>query len=93
LPKQTAHTAHPAASPLGEHIEVRPVTLPTQEGHEAPSRVPGYSLSEIDREVLRLATAGPVGPLSVSRALGMAKSSAVGRLRRLEPMGLPVNRP
>lgn len=90
LPKQTAHAAHPAASPLDEHLEVRSVTLPTQEGHEAPSRGPDYSLSEIDREVLRLAAAGPVGPSSVSRVLGIAKSSAGDRLRRLERMGLLV---
>ncbi len=94
LPKQTAHAAHPAASPLGEHLkehlEVRPVTLPTQEGHEAPSRGPDYSLSEVDREVLRLAAAGPVGPSSISRVLGIAKSSASDRLRRLERLGLLV---
>jgi len=68
----------------------KPVTLPTQEGHEAPSRGPDFSLSEIDREVLRLAAAGPVGPSSVSRVLGIAKSSAGDRLRRLERMGLVV---
>lgn len=94
LPKQTAHAAHPAASPLGEHLkehlEVRPVTLPTQEGHEAPSRGPDYSLSEVDREVLRLAAAGPVGPSSISRVLGIAKSSAGDRLQRLERLGLLV---
>ncbi|MGK0620095.1 helix-turn-helix domain-containing protein [Meiothermus cerbereus] len=40
--------------------------------------------------MLRLAAAGPVGPSSVSRALGIAKSSASDRLRRLERLGLLV---
>lgn len=47
-------------------------------------------LSETDREVLRLAAAGPVGPSAIARALGIAKSSAGDRLRRLERMGLLV---
>lgn len=84
LPKLTAHAAPE------KHLEVRPVTLPTQEGHEAPSRGPDFPLSEVDREVLRLAAAGPVGPSSVSRVLGIAKSSAGDRLRRLERLGLLV---
>jgi uncharacterized membrane protein len=80
LPRQTVYEEHP---------EVRPVTLPTQEGHEATSGQ-DFPLSEADQEVLRLAAAGPVGPSSVSRALGIAKSSASDRLRRLERMGLLV---
>ena len=67
-----------------------PLPLPTQEGHEAPTREADSPLSEADQEVLRLAAAGPVGPSSVSRALGIAKSSASGRLRRLERLGLLV---
>ena len=66
------------------------MTLPTQEGHEASSKGPDFPLSEVDREVLRLAAAGPVGPSSVSRVLGIAKSSAGDRLRRLERLGLLV---
>lgn len=50
------------------------------------------SLSEADREVLRLAALGPVGPSGLSRALGIAKSSAGDRLKRLERMGLLVKR-
>jgi uncharacterized membrane protein len=67
-----------------------PLPLPTQEGHEAPTREADFPLSEADQEVLRLAAAGPVGPSSVSRALGIAKSSASDRLRRLERLGLLV---
>jgi len=66
-----------------------PLPLPTQEGHEATSGQ-DFPLSEADQEVLRLAAAGPVGPSSVSRALGIAKSSASDRLRRLERLGLLV---
>ena len=80
LPRQTVYEEHP---------EVRPVTLPTQ--HEAPSGQ-DFPLSAADQEVLRLAAAGPVGPSSVSRALGIAKSSASDRLRRLERLGLLVKR-
>ncbi|RIH90146.1 hypothetical protein Mlute_00068 [Meiothermus luteus] len=80
LPRQTVYEEHP---------EVRPVTLPTQEGHEATSGQ-DFPLSAVDQEVLRLAAAGPVGPSSVSRALGIAKSSASDRLRRLERLGLLV---
>ncbi|MFS8797402.1 hypothetical protein NW807_09480, partial [Synechococcus sp. R70.1] len=53
--------------------------LPTQEGHEAPTR-----------EVLHLATAGPVGPSSVSRAPEVAESLASDRLWRSERMELLV---
>ena len=81
LPRQTVYEEHP---------EVRPVTLPTQEGHEAPTREADFPLSEAEQEVLRLAAAGPVGPSSVSRVLGIAKSSASDRLRRLERLGLLV---
>jgi uncharacterized membrane protein len=66
-----------------------PLPLPTQEGDEATSGQDS-PLSEADQEVLRLAAAGPVGPSSVSRALGIAKSSASDRLRRLERLGLLV---
>ena len=68
-----------------------PLPLPTQEGHEATSGQ-DFPLSAADQEVLRLAAAGPVGPSSVSRALGIAKSSASDRLRRLERLGLLVKR-
>jgi len=68
-----------------------PLPLPTQEGHEATSGQDS-PLSAADQEVLRLAAAGPVGPSSVSRALGIAKSSASDRLRRLERLGLLVKR-
>lgn len=74
--------------PLGQMA--KPVTLPAREGHEAPSRGQDFPLSETDREVLRLAAAGPVGPSAIARALGIAKSSAGDRLRRLERMGLLV---
>lgn len=47
-------------------------------------------LAESDKEVLRLATLGPVGPSGISRALGIAKSSAGDRLKKLERMGLLV---
>ncbi|MCX7741443.1 MAG: transcriptional regulator [Meiothermus sp.] len=80
LPRRTVYEEHP---------EVRPVTLPTHEEHEATSGQ-DFPLSEADQEVLRLAAAGPVGPSSVSRALGIAKSSASDRLRRLERLGLLV---
>ncbi|GEM82198.1 winged helix-turn-helix domain-containing protein [Meiothermus hypogaeus] len=76
--------------PLGQMA--KPVTLPAREGHEAPSRGRDFPLSETDREVLRLAAAGPVGPSGLSRALGIAKSSAGDRLKRLERMGLLVKR-
>jgi len=67
-----------------------PLPLPTQAVHEAPTREADFPLSAADQEVLRLAAAGPVGPSSVSRALGIAKSSASDRLRRLERLGLLV---
>jgi hypothetical protein len=67
------------------------VILPPQDNHEPPpERQDELPLSEVDQELLRLAAAGPVGPSSVSRALGIAKSSAGDRLRRLERMGLLV---
>lgn len=66
------------AASLGEH----------REGEDrAADTTP---LSETDLEVLRLAAMEPVGPSAIARALGIAKSSAADRLKRLERMGLLV---
>lgn len=67
-----------------------PCSRPPQATDREPTPTP--SLSEGDREVLRLAAEGPVGPSGLSRVLGIAKSSAGDRLKRLERMGLLVKR-
>ena len=62
-----------------------------QAGEPAPTiEADTTPLSETDREVLRLAATEPVGPSAIARALGIAKSSAGDRLKRLERMGLLV---
>ncbi len=48
------------------------------------------SLSDMDRKILDLAASIPIGPSVVGRELGIAKSTAGERLKRLERMGLLV---
>ncbi len=81
---------------------VQTATVPQKARSEPLSEIPTRTeerqqestllLSEGDKEVLRLAAEGPIGPSGISRALGIAKSSAGDRLKRLERMGLLVKR-
>ncbi|GIW28895.1 MAG: hypothetical protein KatS3mg070_2258 [Meiothermus sp.] len=78
---QTATVPQKARSePLSE------ISTRTEERQQEPTLL----LSEGDKEVLRLAAEGPIGPSGISRALGIAKSSAGDRLKKLERMGLLV---
>ncbi|ADD27358.1 winged helix-turn-helix domain-containing protein [Meiothermus ruber] len=80
---QTATVPQKARSePLSE------IPTRTEERQQEPTLL----LSEGDKEVLRLAAEGPIGPSGISRALGIAKSSAGDRLKKLERMGLLVKR-
>lgn len=94
--RQSVRAVKAAVPP--EHTWAHVATTPRPEAGSEPlpdQAVPIHqdcSLSEADREVLRLAAAGPVGPSGLSRALGIAKSSAGDRLKRLERMGLLVKR-
>lgn len=67
-----------------------PLPEASQLAEDEAGQEPALLLSESDKEVLRLAMLGPVGPSGVSRALGIAKSSAGDRLKKLERMGLLV---
>lgn len=93
--RQSVREVKVAVTPVaGEPVLETPTH--TRESYTQPQMItqepPPLTLSEVDREVLRLAAAGPIGPSAIARALGIAKSSAGDRLKRLERMGLLVKR-